>query len=187
MLFFSNMKCFLLFFFAPGRVSSPSLIILKKVNKSHNTVRQWSFTREAVNTKAKGCFYGPSLTRLTQTLSHTDTHKHIVWHCESMCRLSLNYCAWDWSCDLEMVCIKLNFYHPNILSFLWFLTLWSHFKIDFFLCRCFFIYSTALWLEKIDAVKLLWLEKTQLPFLMLSAIILVWTVSFHVDQNTIFY
>lgn len=38
---------------------------------------------------------------------------------------------------------------------------------------------------------LLWLEETQLPFLVLSAllfsIILVWTVSLHVDQNTFLY
>lgn len=36
----------------------------------------------------------------------------------------------------------------------------------------------------------LWLEETELPFLVLSALLfsisLVWTVSFHVDQNTFF-
>lgn len=68
-----------------------------------------------------------------------------------------------------------------------FLNLLTHF---YFLCRCFFICPIALWLEKINADKLLWLEETQLPFLVLSAllfsIILVWTVSFHVDQNAFF-
>lgn len=37
----------------------------------------------------------------------------------------------------------------------------------------------------------LWLEETELPFLVLSALLfsisLVWTVSFHVDQNTFFF
>lgn len=53
-------------------------------------------------------------------------------------------------------------------------------KQDFyFLPRCFFICSIALWLEKIDADKWLWLEVTQLPFLVLGVplfSIILWTL-----------
>lgn len=38
--------------------------------------------------------------------------------------------------------------------------------------RCYFIYSIALWLEKIDAINLTLLEETELPFLVLSALLL---------------
>lgn len=40
-----------------------------------------------------------------------------------------------------------------------------------FLHRCFFICSIALWLEEVDADRLPWLEETQLPFLVLSALL----------------
>lgn len=76
-----------------------------------------------------------------------------------MCKLPLNYCAGHWSCSLEMVCIKLAIYQVVVCFInstpLFPVVVLSCFQVDFYsLCRCFFICSIALWLEKIDAVKL---------------------------------